>query len=322
MTEFDKSEQPMANPYLSIVIPVHNEQEMLELLYERLTKALDSYGKSYEVLLVNDGSRDQSASMLNAIQQKRPDVFRIIHLNGNFGQHLAIMAGLENIRGDIAVTMDADLQNPPEEIPKLIDCMEQGDHDVVGGYRLDRQDSRWRIVVSRMHNWVRAKFMPRLIMRDEGCMLRAYRKSVVELMTLSQEASTFIPALAMMYATNPGEVGVKHEARSAGYSKYNLYVLIRYNFDVITNFSLTPLHLFTLVGMTVAACSGLFVIYMFIRRIFVGPEADGVFTLFALLFLLIGIGLFGLGIIGEYVGRIYQEVRKRPRFVIKQIVEQ
>ena len=256
----------MTAPYLSIVIPVHNEQEILELLYDRLTKALDSYGKSYEVILINDGSKDNSAAMLNDFQKRRPNEFRIIHLNGNFGQHLAIMAGLENIRGEIAVTLDADLQNPPEEIGKLIDKMEQGNHDVVGGYRMDRQDSTWRIWVSKMHNWVRTKFMPRLIMRDEGCMLRAYRKSVVQLMTMSQEASTFVPALAMMYAVNPGEVGVKHEARSAGYSKYNLYVLIRYNFDVITNFSLTPLHLFTLVGVLVSALSTLLVLYMFIRR--------------------------------------------------------
>ncbi len=311
----------MTTPYLSIVIPVHNEQEVLPVLFERLTTALDAYGKSYEVILIDDGSRDKSAVMLDAYQKLRPEELRIIHLNGNFGQHLAIMAGLEHIRGEIAVTLDADLQNPPEEIPKLIDAMESGNYDVVGGYRMDRQDSAWRIYVSKMHNWVRAKFMPRLIMKDEGCMLRAYRKSVVELMVLSQEASTFIPALAMMYATNPGEVGVKHEARSAGYSKYNLYALIRYNFDIITNFSLTPLHLFTLVGVVVSALSGLLVLYMFIRRLIIGPEADGVFTLFAIMFLLISIGLLGLGIIGEYVGRIYQEVRKRPRFVIRQIVE-
>lgn len=311
----------MTNPYLSIVIPVYNEQDVLELLFERLTKALDAYGKTYEVILVNDGSRDNSAAMLDAFQQRRPDEFRIIHFNGNFGQHLAIMAGLEHMRGEIAVTLDADLQNPPEEIAKVIDTMIAGNHDVVGGYRMDRQDSSWRLCVSKMHNWVRTKFMPRLIMKDEGCMLRAYRKEVVQLMVMSHEASTFIPALAMMYAVNPGEVGVKHEARPAGYSKYNLYVLIRYNFDVITNFSLTPLHLFTLVGVCAAGFSTLLVIYMFMRRLIIGPEADGVFTLFAIVFLLISIGLLGLGIIGEYVGRIYQEVRKRPRFVIRTIVE-
>lgn len=311
----------MTKPYLSIVIPVHNEQEILETLYQRLTAAMDAFGKPYEVVLVNDGSRDNSAAILDDFYKRRPDVFRIVHLNGNFGQHMAIMAGLEQIRGDIAVTMDADLQNPPEEIPKLIHKMEEGNHDVVGGYRMDRQDSTWRIFVSRMHNWVRAKFMPRIIMKDEGCMLRAYRADVVKLMTMSGEASTFIPSLALMYAHNPGEVGVKHEARTAGTSKYNIYALIRYNFDVITNFSLVPLQLFTLVGIIVASLSGLFVIYMFIRRLVVGPEADGLFTLFAILFLLVGIGLMGLGIIGEYVGRIYQEVRKRPRFVIKDIVQ-
>lgn len=310
----------MKKPYISVVIPVYNEQENLENLYQRLTTVMDKIGKPYEIILTNDGSRDNSAAMLNGLQQRRPEEIRVIHFNGNFGQHMAIMAGFEKARGEIVVTMDADLQNPPENIPNLITEMEKG-HDVVGGYRMDRQDSSWRLLVSRLHNWVRAKIMPKLKMKDEGCMLRAYRKNIVELMVQSGEASTFIPALALTYASNPGEVGVTHAPRTAGVSNYNFYGLIRYNFDLVTGFSLVPLQVFTIIGMLVSLLSTVFVIYMFIRRLIVGPEAEGVFTLFAILFLLVGILVMGLGIVGEYIGRIYQEVRKRPRYVIKEIVE-
>jgi undecaprenyl-phosphate 4-deoxy-4-formamido-L-arabinose transferase len=310
----------MSKPYISVVIPVYNEQENLETLYQRLTNTLDKLNKTYEIILTNDGSQDNSAVLLNELYQRRPDQIRVIHFNGNFGQHMAIMAGLEKACGEIVVTLDADLQNPPEEIPKLIKKMEEG-HDVVGGYRLDRQDSSWRLLVSRTHNWVRAKIMPKLKMKDEGCMLRAYRHHIVQLMIQSGEASTFIPALALTYAMNPGEVGVAHEPRHAGKSNYNFYGLIRYNFDLVTGFSLVPLQLFTLFGISVSLLSTLFVAYMFIRRLIVGPEAEGVFTLFAILFFLVGVLIMGLGIVGEYIGRIYQEVRKRPRYVIREILE-
>jgi len=302
--------------HISVVIPVHNEEEVLNTLFARLLPVMDSLNKPYEVILVNDGSRDKSAEVLDDWQQKRPDILRIVHFNGNFGQHMAIMAGFERVRGQIIVTMDADLQNPPEEIPKLIALAEQG-HDVVGGYRMDRQDKPWRLFFSRMHNILREKIAPQLNMKDEGCMLRAFSRDVVDAMVSTGESSTFIPALAMTYATNPTEVGVRHEARTEGTTSYNFYKLIRYNFDLITNFSLVPLQIFTLIGMVVSFASGLFVAYLFIRRMIIGPEAEGMFTLFAIMFLLMGIILMGLGIVGEYIGRIYQEVRQRPRFVVK-----
>jgi len=306
----------MTNPYISVVIPVHNEQEVLPTLFKRLLPVMDSIGKPYEIVLTNDGSKDNSEAILNQYHQMHPDNIRVIHFNSNFGQHMAIMAGLERVRGEIIITMDADLQNPPEDIPKLVEEMEKG-HDVVGGYRVDRQDKIWRKFVSRAHNIIRARLTPNIIMKDEGCMLRAYRRDIVDLMVASEEASTFIPALALTYASNPSEVPVSHEARAEGETSYNLYKLIRYNFDLVTGFSLVPLQLFTLLGVAISLCSGLLVVYMLGRRIFVGPEAEGVFTLFAILFFLVGLGLLGLGILGEYIGRIYQEVLKRPRFVVK-----
>lgn len=310
----------MYRPYISVVIPVHNEQEVLEELYSRLTSALDKLGKPYEIILTNDGSTDNSLPMLMELHRRRPEQIRIIDFNGNFGQHMAIMAGFENVRGEIIITMDADLQNPPEEIGKLVAAMEAG-HDVVNTHRLDRQDSWWRLKVSKWHNQIREWMMPKLKMKDEGCMLRAYSRSIVDLMASTGESSTFIPALALTYASNPTEVGVMHAERSAGTSSYNFYALIRYNFDLVTGFSVFPLQFFTMMGLMISMLSFAFVVFLGLRRLIVGPEVEGVFTLFAILFFLCGIVLFGLGIVGEYVGRIYQEVRKRPRFVIKRIIE-
>lgn len=308
-------------PRISIVIPVHNEEPVLPTLFRRLMPVMQHLDSHYEIILVNDGSSDNSESVLDEYQAKYPEHIRVIHFNGNFGQHMAIMAGFEHVRGQVVVTLDADLQNPPEEIPKLIALFDQG-HDVVGGYRMDRQDSAWRLFLSKWHNIIREKIAPSLKMKDEGCMLRAFSRSVVDAMVSTQETSTFIPALALMYAHNPAEVGVKHEARTEGTSSYNLYKLIRYNFDLVTGFSLVPLQLFTFLGIVVSLGSGLFVTYLFIRRLVIGPEAEGMFTLFAIAFLLMGIILMGLGIVGEYIGRIYQEVRQRPRFVIRRVQEQ
>jgi undecaprenyl-phosphate 4-deoxy-4-formamido-L-arabinose transferase len=308
------------NPYISVVIPVYNEEKNLEQLYTRLTQALDKLGKTYEIILTNDGSQDKSIEILKELHKRRPDQIRIINFNGNFGQHMAIMAGFERVRGEIIITMDADLQNPPEDIYKLVEAMEAG-HDVVNTHRQERQDSWWRLFVSKMHNTLREWMMPKLKMKDEGCMLRAYRRNIVDLMASTGETTTFIPALALNYASNPTEVGVSHEQRFAGESNYTFYKLIRYNFDLVTGFSLFPLQVFTMIGMLISFFSFLFVMFLIVRRLIVGPEVEGVFTLFAVMFFLLGIVLLGLGVVGEYIGRIYQEVRKRPRFVIKEIIE-
>ncbi|MBU2546179.1 MAG: glycosyltransferase [Gammaproteobacteria bacterium] len=311
----------MQNPQISIVIPVHNEQEVLEILYERLTKVMDALNRPYEVILTNDGSKDRSAEMLNEFHKRRPKQFRIIHFNRNYGQHMAIMAGFEHVLGEYVLTMDADLQNPPEDIPKIIEALDKG-HDVINTYRMNRQDKKWRIWVSRLHNYFRTLIAPALVMKDEGSMLRGYARKIVDLMASTKETSTFIPALALTFAANPTEVGIAHEERAAGDTSYNLYKLIRYNFDLVTNFSVVPLQVFTMVGILISVLSLIFVVYLFIRRLVIGPEAAGVFTLFAIAFFIMGFIIFGLGIVGEYIGRIYQEVLDRPRFVVKEIVEE
>ena len=308
------------NIELSVVIPVYDEEQGLAALFARLYPALDALRIPYEIIFVNDGSRDGSAALLREQFQRRPDVTRVILFNGNFGQHMAIMAGFETVRGRRIVTLDADLQNPPEEIGRLVAKMDEG-HDYVGSIRRLRQDSAFRRFASRAMNLVRER-ITRIRMTDQGCMLRAYSREIVDAINSCREVSTYIPALAYTFAQHPVEIEVEHEERAAGQSKYSLYQLIRLNFDLMTAFSLVPLQMFSLAGMLISLLSILFVGYLAVRRLFVGPEAEGVFTLFGIVFFLLGIALFGIGLLGEYVGRIAQQVRQRPRYLIQAVLEQ
>jgi undecaprenyl-phosphate 4-deoxy-4-formamido-L-arabinose transferase len=305
---------------LSVVIPVYNEEQGLQALFDRLYPALDKLALPYEVIFVNDGSRDRSAAILREQFQKRPDVTRVVLFNGNFGQHMAIMAGFEHCRGQRVVTLDADLQNPPEDTHLLLAKMDEG-YDYVGSIRRQRNDSWWRHVASRAMNGLREK-ITRIKMTDQGCMFRAYDRKIIDAINSCKEVSTFIPALAYSFARNPAEVVVGHEERAAGESKYSMYSLIRLNFDLMTGFSLVPLQWFSMLGMLIAAGSGMLFVLLVVRRLIIGPEAEGLFTLFALMFFLIGIALFGIGLLGEYIGRIYQQVRHRPRYLVEAVLEQ
>jgi len=309
----------MPTPDVSVIIPVYNEEEGLPALFSRLYAALDALAIEYEIVFINDGSRDRSPALLREQFQKRPDVTRVILFNGNFGQHMAIMAGFAHARGRRVVTLDADLQNPPEEIGKLLAAMDRG-HDYVGTIRRKRQDSTFRRYASKVMNKLRER-ITHVKMTDQGCMLRAYSREIVEAVVSSREVSTYIPALAYTYASNPTEVEVAHEERTAGESKYSLYKLIRLNFDLVTGFSVVPLQLFSILGFLVSLMSLGFFGLIIYRRIAYGPEAEGLFTLFAIAFLLLGVALFGIGLLGEYVGRIYQQVRERPRYLIQAILE-
>ena len=316
---FDDKTHPMRTPVLSIVIPVYNEEATLATLFARLYPALDALGESYEVVFINDGSRDRSAAILRQQFAVRPDVTRVILFAVNAGQHMAIMAGFEHCRGAIVITLDADLQNPPEEIGKLVAKMREG-HDYVGSVRRKRQDSLFRTWASKAMNLLREK-ITRIRITDQGNMLRAYSRSVVNAINSCQEVATFIPALAYTFARSPAEVVVEHEDRTAGDSKYSLYSLIRLNFDLMTGFSLVPLQWFSMLGMLVSLGSAALFVLLIVRRLIVGPEAEGLFTLFALAFFLIGLSLFGIGLLGEYIGRIYQQVRHRPRYLVEAILE-
>jgi undecaprenyl-phosphate 4-deoxy-4-formamido-L-arabinose transferase len=306
-------------PEISVVIPVYNEALNLPLLFSRLYPVLDGLGRTYEVIFTNDGSYDHSIDLLKAQFAARPDVTRVIDFNANYGQHMAIMAAFERVRGCIIVTLDADLQNPPEEIPKLLLLIDIG-HDYVGGFRINRQDSLFRTVASKIINGVR-RATTSIEMTDQGCMLRAYKRPIIDAIVRSGANNTFIPALAYSFSGNPTEVGVKHEERNAGVSNYSLYSLIRLNFDLITGFSLVPLQLFTMVSMASAVGSFLLMIWLALRRLIIGPEEGGTFTLLGILFFLISVMMVGIGLIGEYVGRTYQVVRTRQRYFVREMIE-
>ena len=312
----------MSAPELSIVIPVFNEEDGLPALFARLYPALDALQLSYEVIFVNDGSRDRSGALLREQFAARPDVTRVVYFNANYGQHLAILAGFERVRGMRIVTLDADLQNPPEEIGKLLAAMDAG-ADYVGGVRRIREDSWWRRSASRLMNRLRER-ITRIRMADQGCMLRAYSRDIVDAVAAAREVSTFIPALAYTFAHRPTEVDVLHEERAAGESKYSMYRLIRLNFDLITGFSLVPLQIFSVAGMIVAVASVILYVFVIVERLILGGFIEGVKAAWdrdILEFFLIGCIMFGVGLLGEYVGRIYLQVRDRPRYVIRAVLE-
>jgi undecaprenyl-phosphate 4-deoxy-4-formamido-L-arabinose transferase len=307
---------------LSVVIPVYNEEQGLATLFARLYPALDALKLGYEVIFVNDGSRDRSAALLREQFAKRPDVTRVVLLNGNFGQHMAIMAGFERTRGERIVTLDADLQNPPEEIARLLAKMDEG-YDYVGGVRSERHDNAFRRFGSRAMNRLRER-ITRIRMSDQGCMLRAYSRAIIEAINACREVSTFIPALAYTFAHRPTEVEVAHEPRAAGTSKYSVYKLIRLNFDLVTGFSVVPLQIFSLFGIGVSVVAVLVYLVVMIQRVLGGEPLDTLRTFWdrdILQFFLTGLVLFGLGLIGEYVGRIYQQVRERPRYLVQAVLE-
>ncbi|WP_137939247.1 glycosyltransferase [Chitinivorax sp. B] len=307
-------------PQVTVIVPVYNEEAGLQALFDRLYPALDALSRSYELIFINDGSKDRSPAILREQFQRRPDVTRVILFNGNFGQHRAILAGFAHSRGDYVVTLDADLQNPPEDIATLLTKMDEG-YDYVGSIRRQRNDSTWRHIASRAMNRLRER-ITRIKMTDQGCMLRAYHRNIIDAINQCSEMNTFIPALAYTFASKPTEVIVGHDERVAGESKYSLYSLIRLNFDLMTGFSIVPLQMFSMLGMAISFIAGLLVVVLAARRVIVGPEEGGLFTLFGVAFFLIGITLFGIGLLGEYIGRIYHEVRNRPRYIVQAVLEQ
>ena len=315
-TQIPPVTEPTPAPEISVVIPVFNEEENLRELGQRLIRTLTAIGRPFEIIFVDDGSTDGSWELLADLNRHYPQNIRALQFHRNFGQHQAIFAGFQAAKGKVMVTLDADLQNPPEEIPRLVAKLEEG-YDTVGGWRENRQDSIFRRLPSQLVNYVMSR-VTGVKLRDYGCMLRAYRRSVVDSINQCQESSSFIPALANLFAQRVAEIPVGHAERERGKSKYGIIKLLRLNFDLMTGFSNLPIHLVGFMGVTIAFLGLLFGFFLIIRRIFVGPEVEGVFTLFAILFVFVGLNTLGLALIGEYVGRIYREVRGRPRFVVRQ----
>ena len=304
---------------VSVVVPVFNEEANLEQLVERTLAACDSLNRNYELILVDDGSSDRSREMIQQAAEAHNQIVIGVLLNRNYGQHAAVMAGLETSRGDIVVTLDADLQNPPEEIPKLVAKMEE-DFDVVGTVRVPRCDATFRKVGSWLVNRA-AQRATGVKMHDYGCMLRAYRRHIVDAMLMCHERSTFIPILANSFARRTTEIEVSHSSRGAGDSKYSLWKLINLQFDLMTSMTTAPLRLLSVIGAFISLMGGGFGLLLLIMRLWHGPDwaAEGVFTLFAILFIFVGAQFVAMGLLGEYIGRIYNDVRARPRFFVQTI---
>jgi undecaprenyl-phosphate 4-deoxy-4-formamido-L-arabinose transferase len=309
----------LGDPQVSVVIPVYEEEAGLAALFARLYPALDALGRSYEIVFVDDGSQDRSVALLREQFTRRPEVTRIVLFSGNFGQHNAILAGFAHCRGAQIITLDADLQNPPEEIGRLLEQLDAG-HDYVGTIRRMRQDSFLRRWSSKLLNSIRERTTS-IHITDQGCMLRGYGRDVVDAINQCPEVNTFVPALAYLFAQSPTEIPVAHEERWAGSSKYSMYRLLRLNFDLMTGFSIVPLQIYSLVGTVIAGLSLLLFVVLAARRLLFGSEVEGVFTLFSIVFFLIGVLLLGLGLLGEYVGRIYAQVRGQPRYRVSAVLE-
>lgn len=306
---------------ISVVIPVFNEEENLELLFKRVTSVLDDYcranQKTYEFIIVDDGSQDRTHDMLVDFFKKRSDILRVITFNGNYGQYVAILAGFEHVRGKTIITLDADLQNPPEEIPNLMKYIENG-YDLVGSYRRHRHDNLFRKYASKIINKLR-RAITGIEMKDHGCMLRAYDRSIIDQVVKTRETSTFITALAQKFAGKTIDIPVDHEERNAGSSKYNLYKLIRITFDLMTGFSLVPLQIFTMFGMIISSASFLYFLVELFKKVVTHHHGYGLH--FAFVFLMLSILIVGIGLLGEYIGRAYFAVCDHPKFVIKNILE-
>lgn len=312
-------EEKQACVSLSVVVPIYNEEDNIELLLERLIPSLKKLNRTFEVVFVNDGSQDQSLELLLEGQKKHTGFIRIIDFKKNYGQHMAIIAGFDNVKGDIVVTIDADLQNPPEEIYKLVEKIDEG-YDYVGSFRSNRNDTFFRKYSSRLVNIIREK-MTDIRMKDQGCMLRAYSRDLVKNICDSHNHSTYIPALAHTLSRKHTEVEVMHDQRANGESKYNLVRLIRLNFDIFTGTTILPLQLYTIFGLAICTMNGGLVAYLLLRRLIIGPEAQGLFTLFAIVFFLISVVILGIGLIGEYLGRLTLNLSLQPKYEIKSIYD-
>jgi undecaprenyl-phosphate 4-deoxy-4-formamido-L-arabinose transferase len=309
--------QPSSIAY-SVVVPLFNDAQILPELHRRLKQVMDSLGESYEIVYVDDGSRDETFAVLSQVYAADPSHVKGVRLLRNFGQHPAVTAGFEQTSGQVVITLDSDLQNPPEEIPKLLAKLGEG-YDVVVGWRQVRQDTIWRTFPSKFINWLISRSTG-VKLHDYGSMLRVYRREVVQLLNQTQESTKFITALTSWLGVNIVEVPVRHEAPAGQRSHYNLRRLFRMTIDLATGYSLVPIQIVTATGLLMAVLGISAGLFLLAWRIIFATNVTGLSSFIALLLVLFGIQLAGLGIIGEYIGRIYIEVRARPYYLIKTIL--
>jgi len=308
---------------LSVVIPLYNEEENIQLLHERLRKALDPLAREYEILFVDDGSTDRSLSLLEKIQADDKRVI-VLSLRRNFGQTAAFAAGFDFARGDVVVTMDGDLQNDPADIPKLLEMIK--DNDLVSGWRKKRKDPFFtRRFPSIIANWLISK-VTGVKLHDYGCSLKAYRREVIKNLKLYGEMHRFIPAVASWYGVRVAEVETVHHPRLHGKSKYGISRTIKVVLDLITvkflqSFSTKPIQFFGPVGMLSGFLGFLILLYLTIDKLFFGNPIGGrPLILLGALLIIVGIQLIGMGLLGEMLVRVYHESQRKPIYVMKKIL--
>ncbi|OQY46975.1 MAG: hypothetical protein B6242_06455 [Anaerolineaceae bacterium 4572_78] len=310
--------QPPTLTY-SVVIPLFNDAEILPILHQRVSAVMHLLNEPYEIIYVDDGSQDNTFAVLQNVYQQDSTHVKGIRLLRNFGQHPAVTAGFEQIEGKIVITLDSDLQNPPEEIPKLLNKFAEG-YDVVVGLRQIRQDSILRTLPSKFVNWIISKSTG-VMLHDYGSMMRVYQREVVQLLNQTEESAKFITALTGWLGVKIVEVPVSHEAPADGQSRYKIGRLIRMTIDIVTSYSLLPIQIVTATGFLMAFLGISTGLFLLAWRIIFNINVTGLSSFVALLLILFGIQLAGLGIIGEYIGRIYIEVRKRPYYLIRTLLD-
>lgn len=307
---------------VSVVIPLYNEEENVEVLHGRLKSVLEGIGVEYEIIYVDDGSTDSTLSLLEKIQAANASV-TVLSLRRNFGQTAAFAAGFDFARGEVIVTMDGDLQNDPNDIPKLLDLTK--DNDLVSGWRKRRKDPFFsRRLPSTMANWLISK-VTGVKLHDYGCSLKAYRRDVIKNLKLYGEMHRFIPAVASWYGVRIAEVETAHHPRLRGKSKYGISRTIKVVLDLITvkflqSFSTKPLQFFGTVGMSGGFLGFLLLLYLSIDKLILGNPIGGrPLLLLGALLIIVGFQFIGMGLLGEMIVRVYHETQRKPIYVIKKV---
>lgn len=308
---------------VSIVVPIYNEEESIPVLYKSIKDAMGNGRQTYEIIFVDDGSRDNSFTILSGIQKTDATVV-VVSFRRNFGQTAAMAAGFDHAKGDIIVTMDADLQNDPKDIPRLVEKAK--DYDVVSGWRKNRKDPFFsRRLPSIMANWLISK-VTGTHLHDYGCTLKAYKKDIIKHVRLYGEMHRFIPAIANWAGASIVEEAVEHHPRRFGKSKYGISRTIRVILDLITvkflqSFSTRPIHAFGSPGLILGGIGFLISLYLSFDKLMLGHQIGGrPLLLLAILLIILGAQLVVMGLLGEMIARVYHESQGKPIYTIKKIL--
>jgi len=307
---------------VSVVIPLYNEEENVEILNERLSETMKALDSDYEIVYVDDGSTDGTLRLLEELQKKDDNIV-VLSLRRNFGQTAAFAAGFDFARGDVVVTMDGDLQNDPTDIPRLLALIK--DYDLVSGWRRKRQDSFSRTFPSKMANWLISK-VTGVRLHDYGCSLKAYRREVVKNLKLYGEMHRFIPAVASWYGVSIAEIETTHHPRLRGKSKYGISRTIKVLLDLVTvkflqSFSTKPIQFFGPLGVFFGLAGLAVSFYLTVAKVFKGIDIGGrPLLLLGALLIIVGIQFIGMGLLGEMIVRVYHESQKKPIYTLKKIL--